>query len=816
MGKLKQLYDGRDLTERMREQMRRAREQQRDIGYRQQTPGYSEYASGAISDLFPTPLDAVAAMQIPGISDAAGVVADAGRMYRDPEYRTWGNAGMMAAGALPFVPSGMMHRAGEGVGKVVDAAKKKLTHGQPGYTRQMVAEERRAAMTPQMRKAWRNVLDKYPNIAREKDYFTPDEIEKLVSSPEQAKIANATLAELPRGEDLAPMIKMGESKRGWYEASSKALVDVFGPEDSRMFARLLAATSPRQSVQENLKMSLGIWEKWNAEGRPKSKQRINELIRENGGMGGYEKNVHEALLEPPHMPLSGPKVNSFAWNLQNDVMKVTEDAWQANSLGINQDAFSGKGGKTKGRPMDPGLSGGYMAANARMRRGADILGWDPREAQESYWSISKHLFERPGSAEEAIRNGAVMHEQLRGVPDFSTLLRDPQFTSVAPSLAPKINALQPYDWPPLSGSVTEGMPPKDIERAITKGGIRQLDREARVRGAEARATAFAQPTRPGLGPLSESMTPASLQAEAVPYRAQTPGAESGLPEKLDVRFSNSILDPFEDIYGHNRLMKSLGLDADSAAVQRRALKVGGVYDGPQGTEFNPARSYGITAPLTPEGGLDPKTAQAMRAAGDIQASMTFQDAVPTAAPVLDLAGGKDVYIARKGVGADLGAKKFQPTLADLVDRNKQAGADYAWIDQGHGTLVHGYGDDVLPGVTGDLGTPVPVTNKGWYGGIDNGGYGAAWNQPGQNLISEHVLGLYRGLTAPQRKGLDKALQHIAPQLREVYLKKNVTRPDFLRYLELMGSGGLPAIEQAIKSGEKLIQRQSPNTFGGYA
>jgi hypothetical protein len=40
-----------------------------DHGYRQQTPGYSEYATGAINDLAPTPLDA--ASMLPGLGEAA-------------------------------------------------------------------------------------------------------------------------------------------------------------------------------------------------------------------------------------------------------------------------------------------------------------------------------------------------------------------------------------------------------------------------------------------------------------------------------------------------------------------------------------------------------------------------------------------------------------------------------------------------------------------------------------------------------------------------------------------------------------------------
>lgn len=41
---------------------------------------------------------------VPGLGDALGLAADAHRYATEPESRTWGNVGLTAVGALPFVP----------------------------------------------------------------------------------------------------------------------------------------------------------------------------------------------------------------------------------------------------------------------------------------------------------------------------------------------------------------------------------------------------------------------------------------------------------------------------------------------------------------------------------------------------------------------------------------------------------------------------------------------------------------------------------------------------------------------------------------
>jgi len=77
-----------------------------DHGWREEQPGYPAYASAAIKDLAPTPLDA--ATYMPGIGEAADVAA-ALRDASDGEYR--GVAASLAAAAIPGVGAGVIKAA---------------------------------------------------------------------------------------------------------------------------------------------------------------------------------------------------------------------------------------------------------------------------------------------------------------------------------------------------------------------------------------------------------------------------------------------------------------------------------------------------------------------------------------------------------------------------------------------------------------------------------------------------------------------------------------------------------------------------------
>ncbi|NJL70253.1 MAG: hypothetical protein HC888_00970 [Candidatus Competibacteraceae bacterium] len=110
-----------------------------DHGYRSENiPGSSQYASGAIKDIWPTPNHFLSNMMIPGISDAAGIAGDLQLMKQDESMRTPMNYGMMALGALPFVP-GITKWDGPGIEEVVK-----------GYRAQRLLKSRKGELFPAM------------------------------------------------------------------------------------------------------------------------------------------------------------------------------------------------------------------------------------------------------------------------------------------------------------------------------------------------------------------------------------------------------------------------------------------------------------------------------------------------------------------------------------------------------------------------------------------------------------------------------------------------------------------------------------------
>ena len=77
---------------------------------------FGDYAGGLLSSagnsvkdwytgMHPMDQAAVATAPIPILGDITGAAADARMFYEEPESRTWANAGMSAAGLLPFVPA---------------------------------------------------------------------------------------------------------------------------------------------------------------------------------------------------------------------------------------------------------------------------------------------------------------------------------------------------------------------------------------------------------------------------------------------------------------------------------------------------------------------------------------------------------------------------------------------------------------------------------------------------------------------------------------------------------------------------------------
>ncbi|MDQ3023660.1 MAG: hypothetical protein M3R04_04625, partial [bacterium] len=278
--------------------------------------------------------------------------------------------------------------------------------------------------------------------------FLTDDEKFNLKAASKAKIL-AIIETLPDAEEMAAVALAGRAKRGWYENSAQAILDVFGADAPR-FAALLAAFSPQTSVEDNLINALNIWTGWNDAGRPTTRREIVKIMGErtqgNKGVGSlldaWINNGFTALTvgDPATIQLSGPKVDSFMNNLVGVVDEVTNDAWMAHYAAVDQALFRPRYPKGKG---SRGIKGpGYKAMNAVVREAADILtrktgeAWSPAEVQETVWSFAKTLYETRDAAGEnrsmkvLLAAGGVTHNDIANTPDFAVLFSDGVYKTI--------------------------------------------------------------------------------------------------------------------------------------------------------------------------------------------------------------------------------------------------------------------------------------------------------------------------------------------------------------------------------------------------
>ena len=348
---------------------------------------------------------------------------------------------------------------------------------------------------------------------------------KNLTPAEQAKFKSNTartfveyLQQLPSVKEFGAAAIGGRAKKGWYEGSTQAIVNVFGPDSTR-FAALLSATSPQTSVESNLYNALQIWKNWTAAGRPTDRQSIVRVMGESVQGGKGEESVLDAWInnsvsalsaeDPTTIRLSGPKVDSFMRNLQGNVNEVTNDAWMASFALVDQKIFGGSLTKT-----DPGKGPGYLAMNARVRETATYLTkltgetWTPAEVQETIWSWAKTLYETAGAAGEQrsavdlIKDNAITDELIASTPDFRTLFYDPRFQPILEQAGygQQLSELRaatsgadvgPGGQKPGAGSQASSIDP-ETQRKLNERNARRLDKLRKQREQAAKEKAASE------------------------------------------------------------------------------------------------------------------------------------------------------------------------------------------------------------------------------------------------------------------------------------------------------------------------------------
>ena len=107
--------------------------------------------------------------------------------------------------------------------------------------------------------------------------------------------------------------------KNWYIEAKRFLQDTFG-DDYKLFAGILAATSPQVSIQINWKFACRIYHEYKVGRKP-------DLA---GCMRYHKPNIRRVL---SGKSLSGRKVQNFYMNLIGDLNAVTIDTWMLRLFG---------------------------------------------------------------------------------------------------------------------------------------------------------------------------------------------------------------------------------------------------------------------------------------------------------------------------------------------------------------------------------------------------------------------------------------------------------------------------------------------------
>jgi hypothetical protein len=254
-------------------------------------------------------------------------------------------------------------------------------------------------------------------------YLTATENNQIKGASARARFDLAYRALPPTSEFIAAALA-GAAKRGWYVNARRAIESQYGADAPR-FTALLAALSPRVSLQTNVKNAVTVFEQWDKRGRPNTKAGIvwNVLRVAIDGelLGAWIPNAVTSLSVDSAV-LSGPKVASFYANLTGDLFAVTCDAWMCTFAGTDQMRMKGwktAKGYSKSIP--------YLALSARVRAAAALLGWAPAEVQECIWAFTKTAYETASSGgpsvtvESLVRSNALTDAIIGATPDVHTL-----------------------------------------------------------------------------------------------------------------------------------------------------------------------------------------------------------------------------------------------------------------------------------------------------------------------------------------------------------------------------------------------------------
>lgn len=149
----------------------------------------------------------------------------------------------------------------------------------------------------------------------------------------------------------------------WYTQAHTLLIDKFG-EDYKLFAALLAATSPRTHVKKNWKLARRVYDLY-------KQAEDGDLIDLSFLMRSHRLNVERALAGTE---LSGPKVQRFYLNLIGEWNQVTIDVWVCRWYGVDHQKLT---------------LAKYKELEVRIRNSAYYHSCSPCEYQATIWVLQR-------------------------------------------------------------------------------------------------------------------------------------------------------------------------------------------------------------------------------------------------------------------------------------------------------------------------------------------------------------------------------------------------------------------------------------------
>lgn len=790
-------------------------------------PRGADFASSLLGSLIPTSGDEALAMGVPAgpIKGVAGPIEQAaaeaaGKLVAPAEL-------VKPAESVISAPRAVVGASPEDVGRLLRGESLRGTSENlvgafaptkpavRGSTSADLQAMQRTDLTPKELEKLENLKQLYPDFARYTSFMTPQEISKTIAQGPNVEKFNRLLEALPNERRLSALIKAGDPKRGWYQASSRAIVDVFGHEDAPRFSALLAALSPQTSVEMNLMNTLNTWKNWTAAGRPTDPAAIRAIMgRSVAGTKG-EKSVLEAwaqnaeralgTADPRKVTLSGPKVDSFFRNLADDVHRVTNDAWIAAGYGVDQGLFSGSASAEQLLRGDPGMSPGYAATSALTRKAGQLSAVHPREAQESIWSALMPMYEeakkRGISAQELLQRGLFTPELVRGTPDFSTLLNmgvNKRILQEA-GYGSQLEGLKPYQWPDRPMNLTSAEQRHLEDTADVLDRLR-AKREMESRSASVKVTG----TRPS-------------RAYVYGTAEQIPGRGSGLmegmieaPHGTKQHFSSEVAGAFKDVRGHDLLHQPLDLPTLQTRSATGAWRPEGEIQGVPGSrkplEINPAIAAGAEVPVTKGGKLDIPldVKQRFNLSEFWRALLTGQDAGAWSGMIPN-EKGLSMFIpgARKANREAMGLGR---ALTDERVYLADTGGGINVINPGEALSKHQaeYVRDLLWNPKkGSKAKPsfVPAEAVANYLPID-------WSAP-SGTNAQEALNMINARPPMQRRAFDQNIRSVARDLFDTYSQKakgkgGLPFPEKMQnLLTSLRDGGLDGLDKAIKAGVVL-------------